>query len=113
MRNKMTPEVKKSSGHTVDGLTLSIVETKTYTFTLAQLKFAVTADKLFGFPVYREQALDMLCGLIRKHRFELFGTCEGYRIITNGYGQFKEVKFSHGNPVKAETVFRKLESLTL
>ena len=111
MLKSRIPEVETSSGHTVDGLTLSTVQTKTYSFTLEQLKHLVMADKLFAHPVPREYGLDMLCALIRKHRYELFGTCESYKIITNGYGQFKEVTFSHGNPVNAKTIFTKLETL--
>ena len=109
MRNKMAPTVERSIGHTADGLTLSTVETKTFTFTLKQLKHAVTADKLFNFPVPREYALDVLCGLIRKHRYDIWGTFEGYKVITNGYGQFQEIRTSHSNPLKVDRLFELLE----
>jgi hypothetical protein len=92
-----------------DGLTVTYTTIKTVTLNIEQLKRACTADKHMLSHIDRNGALKILSGLIRKHRYDLFGTCEGYRIITNGYGQFKEVDFSHGNPVKAETIFNKLE----
>lgn len=111
MQNKRVPIGERNESTVVNGLTLDIITTRSYTFTIDQLKYAVTADKPFGLPVSRQQALDVLCALIRKNRWELFGTFEGYRIITNGYGQFKEVQHSHGNPVKAETIFNRLATL--
>lgn len=109
MLKSRIPEVTVNSGHTVDGLTLSTVQTKSYTFTLEQLKHLVMADKLFAHPVPRNQGLDMLLGLIRNYRYELFGTFDSYKVITNGYGQFKEVQFSHGKAMKAKIIFAKLE----
>jgi hypothetical protein len=96
---------------TCNGMTLSHTKTREFTFTIAQLKYATTADKPYGLPVERKQVLALLASTIRANRWELFGTYEGYNIITNGYGQFKEIAFSHGNPVKASTIFNKLETL--
>ena len=109
--SKLSPKVESSNGHTVDGLTLSTIETKTFTFTLDQLKFAVTVEKPIGYPVTRAQAMDVLCGLLRKHRYELFGNCEPYKVITNGYGQFKYVEAYHGDKYDAKLIFAKLEKL--
>lgn len=40
------------------------------------------------FAIYR----DHLCALIRKHRYDVLGTGEPYRVITNGYGHFMYVE---------------------
>lgn len=109
--NKRIPQSVRSESVTCGGMTLTHVKERSFTFTLAQLKYAVTADKPFGLPVDRKDVLALLAAQIREHRYELFGTHEGYNIITNGYGQFKEVAFSHGNPVKAEAIFNRLERL--
>lgn len=105
------PIVKKDTTMTNDGLTVTYTTTKTVTLNIEQLKRVTTADKHMLSHITREGGLKMLSGLIRENRYELFDTCEGYKIITNGYGQFKEVQFSHGNPVKADIIFRKLEQL--
>ncbi len=109
--NKRIPKGVHSEAVICDGLTLSHTKTREFTFTIAQLKYAVTADKPYGLPVDRKEVLALLATAIRANRWELFGTYEGYKIITNGYGQFKEVAFSHGNPVKAKAIFDKLETL--
>jgi hypothetical protein len=109
MRNKMLPIAIRETSHRVDGLTLTVVENKSYTFTLKQLKFAVTTNKLFNFPVPREYALDVLCKLIRKHRYDIWGTFDGYKVITNGYGQLKEIQTSHSNPMDVDRLFELLE----
>jgi len=105
------PKGVHSDAVTCNGMTLTHVKERSFTFTIAQLRYAVTADKPFGLPVDRKEVLALLATQIRENRWELFGTYEGYNIITNGYGQFKEVAFSHGNPVKASTIFNRLETL--
>ena len=110
-RTPNTLERESERTTSANGLTLERITTERITFNLSQLKRACTADKMLMTGINREDALKVLSGLIRENRWELFGTCEGYKIITNGYGQFKEVQFSHGNPVKAETIFNKLLQL--
>ena len=110
-RTPNTLERETSKTTRVNGLSLVRTTTEVITLNMQQLKRACTADKILMAGINREDALDVLSGLIRENRWELFGTCEGYKIITNGYGQFKEVQFSHGNPVKAETIFNKLLQL--
>ena len=112
MRNSRIPTVETHTDHSASGLTLTRTVSRTMQFTIAQLKYGCTADKLLGVPYIRDEALTMLSSLVRKNRWELFGTFEGYRIITNGYGQFKQVEFDYEQPVNnAETIFNKLEQL--
>lgn len=99
------PVVERSNDHSIEGLTLSSTATRSMTFTLEQLQRAVTADKLVSTAFTRKQALDVFAKLVRENRLELFGTYDGYRIITNGYGQLKEVSFSHSNPSSAKDIF--------
>ena len=103
------PAVERSNDHSINGLTLLSTATRSMTFTLEQLQRAVTVDKLVCTAFTREQALDLFSSLVRENRYELFGTYDGYRIITNGYGQLKEVKFSHSNPLSAKDIFIMLE----
>ena len=101
------PTVERSID--VDGLSLQKTEVKCFTFTLAQLKRAITADKIFSTEFTRNDALDVFCNLVRRNRLELFGTFDGYKVITNGYGQLKEIRFSHSNPITADEIFNMLE----
>ena len=105
------PTVEDSRTSSTDGLTLTITDTRIYTFNLEQLQHAVTADKLMGYPFGREYALDVLCGLIRKNRYDIIGNHEPYKVITNGYGQFKYVEAYHGDKLDATVIFAKLKKL--
>ena len=106
------PIVERDSSITYkDGLTVIYTETKSVTLNIEQLKRAAMADKHMLSHIDRNGALKMLSGIIRENRLELFGTYDGYKIITNGYGQFKEIQFSHSNPIDAELIFKKLEIL--
>jgi len=104
-RKPLVPEAKRLTTTETDGLTLSVITSKSFTFTLEQLQRAVSADKLTSRAFTREQALNLFSSLVRENRYELFGTYDGYRIITNGYGQLKEVSFSHSNPITAKDIF--------
>jgi len=99
------PVVERSNDHSVEGLTLMSRATRSMTFTLEQLQRACTIDKLVSRAFTREQALAVFAGLVRENRLELFGTYDGYRITTNGYGQLKHVEFSHSNPITAKEIF--------
>ena len=48
--------------------------------------------------------------LIRKYRYELFGTFEGYQVITNGYNSLKKIKFPNNcrKPIEGNEVINKL-----
>jgi hypothetical protein len=69
-----------------------------------------TGNSMFGHtrslkesnPVLWESAMDALCELIRK----AFDVPVGlYKVISNGYGEFKCVEFSDGKRINAKEVF--------
>jgi hypothetical protein len=108
-KTRNTLERTSSKETSVNGLTLTRTTTEEITFTLPQLKRAVTAEKMFMTGINREDALKVLAGLVREHRYDIWGTAEGYTIITNGYGQFKHIRTSHSNPLDADRLFELLE----
>lgn len=108
-KTRNTLERTKKSFTSADGLTLTRTTTEEITFTLPQLKRAVTAEKMLMTGINREDALQVLAKLVREHRYDIWGTAEGYKIMTNGYGQFKEIITSHSNPLDADRLFELLE----
>ena len=108
-KSKFSPTVKTSAAEPkCEGLSFTEVVEKEYTFTLGQLRIATTHDQLMK--EHRKRAMALTASLIRKHRWDLFGTFAGYRIITNGYGQFKHVELDT-NRLTATQIFDKLERL--
>ncbi len=41
-----------------------------------------------------KKAMEVLKRIVRENRFSLLGTNDGYQIIVNGYGFFKEIRTS-------------------
>ena len=111
MKAKRFPEIVRTDKTEVTDMTLDIVSTRSLTFTLEQLRYLVTADKWMQIPITREQANDLLKSVIRSNRWELFGSyVTPYRIIFNGYGQFKSVENDELN-ISAAHVFKILINL--
>jgi len=54
--------------------------------------------------------MKLLCGYMRQNRWELFDTFEPYKVITNGYGEFKQVELESGRIVKPDSIFRQMHS---
>lgn len=108
---KYMPKSVSTELTVADGLTLTHIKTRSFTFTLAQLKYATMADKMFGLPVTRDQVNDVLKSVMRQNRWELFGSfTENYTITFNGYGQFKSVECKSTNTkLTAVQVFNILE----
>jgi len=60
----------------------------------------------------RKKGLTVLSELLKKYRYELFNSFSGFSIITNGYGQFKEVQLSENNKrIGIDEIFNKLDKL--
>ena len=115
-KTKRIPTVKKTEETIAHGLTLHHTVTRAFTFTVAQLKYACTVDRVMGFPVSlsRDKVNDVLKSVVRANRWELFGNHEPYRIIFNGYGQFKYVDCEAvGVKLSATEVFNILDKLYL
>jgi len=60
----------------------------------------------------RENALCMLSDLLKVYRYEVFKSFEGFKIVLNGYRQFKCIEFADGRRMKSQEVLRRLEPLT-
>jgi len=103
---KRIPTVDTTSTTVTNGLTLTHVVAKAYTFTIAQVKYLCTADKIIGYPVTREQGQDLIKSLARENRYELFGSFAPYTITFNGYGQLKSMCLKDGGRVRrVEEIF--------
>jgi len=90
------PTVTRTETNTAAGLTISCNVSKSYTFTVAQLKRACTAHNLNAFPISRDAVNDLLKSIVKQHRYELFNSYESYTITTNGYGQLKSMGLKDG-----------------
>ena len=53
--------------------------------------------------------MKLLCGYIRQNRWELFDTFEPYKVIANGYGEFKQVETESGLTIKANTILKHMQ----
>ncbi len=60
--------------------------------------------------ITREEAMNLLSGMVRKYRWELFRTYAGYRIVTNGYKEFTLTRLDDRD-VPARVILDKLETL--
>ena len=63
------------------------------------------------------QCMKILSDLIKKYRWDIMNTFDGYKIITNGYGQFKQLEtsgqLSEKQTFPAKFVFSKLREFVL
>ncbi len=57
-----------------------------------------------------EICLKLISTYIKSNRFELLGTCSGYKLILNGYNHFKCVKLTNGNIVSRDTIYRHMQA---
>ena len=58
------------------------------------------------------QCMKVLSGLIKTYRYDLFDTFGPYRVILNGYGEFKHVEnLETGEITDARTIYRKLKKI--
>jgi len=55
--------------------------------------------------------LKILGMVIRHYRWELFGTFEGYSVITNGYKQLKYIEINSGKIFSCNEIFSKLSQI--
>ena len=55
-----------------------------------------------------EKLFKKACELIKEHRYEIFGTFQGYKIVTNGYKGLKRIEFDDKNLVSGKVVINKL-----
>ena len=101
-------------------LTHKTVEVKETKFTLSELEYCTTAPLRVAMnrQLRREKlslGLVVLSELIKKHRFEILGTHDGYRIITNGYGLFVRISTTGmihcPFDMKAKEVFARLREI--
>ena len=57
----------------------------------------------------------ILCDLIKKNKWEILKTFDGYKICTNGYGDFKYIEtagiMDEEKVIKAATIYAKLEHI--
>jgi hypothetical protein len=110
--NRYKPTVNISAIEpVVNEMTYTEVIKTSFTFTVEQLRLISTTDLKRE---YRSAAIAVVAGLIKKYKFELFQSCDGYRIITNGYGQFKRVELDgvlngEKKTYDAKLIFRKLK----
>ena len=113
MAHKLIPIVETNTEHSVTGLTLSETVTKSRKFTLAQLRYACTADKLV-INITREMAKSLIKEVARQNRYALFDSYAPYKIIFNGYGQLKSMELSDGTgKMNVEQIFAKLNDIFL
>ncbi len=70
------------------------IETKTVTtrYTFKQLRRSCLNNYTH---LDSRKAMEILSALIYKNRFELFGDCQPYQIIVNGYGILKFVNYGN------------------
>ena len=62
-------------------------------------------------PKRYDHCMSLLSDLIRKYRYEILGTYANFKIITNGYGEFKHIEAPEKDNIKADTVFNRIEIL--
>lgn len=94
---------------------LTFTKEVTTEYTFKQVADYVTKKQRLAKVHHVHKCFKILSDLIRKHRYDLLGTYGGYRIINNGYGEFKYVEivgdFSEKKNIPASTVLRKLKEI--
>ena len=86
---------------------------KTHELTFEQFSFNVrNTNRAIRCNVPRPMLMERLSKLIRKHRWELFGTYGPYKIICDGYGGFQYVEMSDSKKrFNAKTILEQIKIL--
>jgi hypothetical protein len=108
----------KSTKIKTEGLYLHETVTTIREYTLKDLRHYTQISKC-NKSHYLKQRYDdcmaILCNLISIHRFSVLGTSDGYKVVTNGYGDFQRIEtaglMDKEKVVQAATIFTKLETI--
>jgi len=104
------PKAKRTDSTSVAGLTLSHTVTKSFKFSVAQLKDLCTAEKLVGASFTRDQIKELLQEITRQNRYVIFESFAPYTITYNGYGQLKSMQLKEfGHKLSVDEIFNRLD----
>jgi len=64
--------------------------------------------RVFNKVEHTKACLDFISKCLKENRWEMLKTFEGFKIILNGYGEFKEVVTSSGVVFNSNQIFNKM-----